>query len=582
MLSTLVPYLTFTDLDGEPLDQGSVYYGVVNANPVTSPIAVFWDAAGTQPVAQPVKTSAGYPMRFGTPANVYAATAYSISVYDKKGRLVYTHPDSSQYNGLPTFVADLANNTDYTKGSSLVGYKLNATGSVGRTVNSRLSDRISVKDFGAVGDGVANDTVALQNAINAGQARGAEVLIERGTYLHTGLTISSSVSLKGEGADLTVLLMNNATNNHITVDTVLMVQISGIQFRQNVVASAGAAIFLDSSAGGTANQHSLIENCRFSENFHCIQTKSAYLWKVDRCTFNLFKNTGIWVQNDYNADAGDSVITRCEFAGEANVNTVGVRQINSGGLRIQNNKFIQGGYGYLMQLAHLSNTGVLIITGNSVEGLLVAGIQLTRVAGAVDQGFSDVIISNNEIVGSPTCVPINLVDTTPNWLEGITITGNLIDCLHNGLPNAGILINSANHFTITGNTILGTAGAGVGISIAAACGNGVIAGNAITNFTTPFVNLSTSTYSVKKVYQTVTAGITCNAAYGSLFSGSTTVNFPTGLFLQSPVVTATAVSGTTAVSAVIASVSGSSVNVAALAVTNGSVVTVHVRAEADY
>lgn len=41
------------------------------------------------------------------------------------------------------------------------------TGAVARTWNSKVGETISVMDFGAVGDGVANDTVAIQTAYNS-------------------------------------------------------------------------------------------------------------------------------------------------------------------------------------------------------------------------------------------------------------------------------------------------------------------------------------------------------------------------------------------------------------------------------
>lgn len=83
------PYEVFFDLDGKPLDGGYIYFGEPNQNPQTSPITVYFDEAGTQPSAQPLRTSQGYIYRNGSPANIFIDGSYSISVFDKKMRLVY-------------------------------------------------------------------------------------------------------------------------------------------------------------------------------------------------------------------------------------------------------------------------------------------------------------------------------------------------------------------------------------------------------------------------------------------------------------------------------------------------------------
>lgn len=71
-----------------------------------------------------------------------------------------------------------------------------ATGSTQpRSLQDRFAWVRNVKDFGAVGNGVADDTAAIQAAINAG----GTVYFPIGTYLHTGLAVSTRcISMIGE------------------------------------------------------------------------------------------------------------------------------------------------------------------------------------------------------------------------------------------------------------------------------------------------------------------------------------------------------------------------------------------------
>ena len=82
------------------------------------------------------------------------------------------------------------------------GFIQAGTGAVQRTVESKLQDVVSVKDFGAVGDGVTDDTAAIQAAITAvGTSGGGTVYFPAGQYnITSGLTIAYSfVQLKGDG-----------------------------------------------------------------------------------------------------------------------------------------------------------------------------------------------------------------------------------------------------------------------------------------------------------------------------------------------------------------------------------------------
>lgn len=95
-LSVQVPYPVFYDRDGQPLDNGNIYIGAANLDPVTNPIQVYFDEALTIPASQPLKTSNGYIYRNGTPTQLYVdATDFSITVNDRKNLLVYNFPDAT-------------------------------------------------------------------------------------------------------------------------------------------------------------------------------------------------------------------------------------------------------------------------------------------------------------------------------------------------------------------------------------------------------------------------------------------------------------------------------------------------------
>jgi hypothetical protein len=103
-LSIQPPYPIFTDTDGQPLENGYVWIGTANLNPITNPVAVYWDAAFTQPASQPIRTINGYLSNAGTPARLYPnATDYSILAQDKKGSTVYSAPVATAQ---PTYVAN--------------------------------------------------------------------------------------------------------------------------------------------------------------------------------------------------------------------------------------------------------------------------------------------------------------------------------------------------------------------------------------------------------------------------------------------------------------------------------------------
>ena len=89
-LSVQPPYPAFADASGQPLDDGYIWIGTVNLNPITNPIVAYWNSALTITAVQPIRTSGGYPVYQGTPSRIYTASDYSIQVQNKNGTVVYT------------------------------------------------------------------------------------------------------------------------------------------------------------------------------------------------------------------------------------------------------------------------------------------------------------------------------------------------------------------------------------------------------------------------------------------------------------------------------------------------------------
>lgn len=112
-------------------------------------------------------------------------------------------------SGLSGLSANLLNSSDPLKGAGLVGF-------MNRFVRDKLKDTVSVKDYGAVGDGVANDTVAIQAALDyLNSIGGGRLYFPKGVYTVNKLTTYSNIWLCGDGRDNTVIKLRNAQNTDL-------------------------------------------------------------------------------------------------------------------------------------------------------------------------------------------------------------------------------------------------------------------------------------------------------------------------------------------------------------------------------
>jgi hypothetical protein len=176
------PLQMFFNTSGAPLTDGYIYIGTASQNPQTNPIAVYWDAAGTIPAAQPIRTSGGYPVRNGSPATVFVlATDFSLIVRDKSSSLVFSRLSGNAFS------------------AEWVTYTPAGTGAVATTVQAKLRESVSVEGYGGDPTGVADSTIAIQNALAAAAANNAPLWV-LGKYRHTAqIVVPAKVRLMGVG-----------------------------------------------------------------------------------------------------------------------------------------------------------------------------------------------------------------------------------------------------------------------------------------------------------------------------------------------------------------------------------------------
>jgi hypothetical protein len=392
-LSIEVPFPVFYDRAGEPLENGYVWIGQANLNPQTNPIQVYFDKNLTQPAAQPLRTLAGYIANAGTPAQVYVdAVDFSILVQDKNGTMVYNFPEGT---GISPDACGVIYNPPFTN-------------SVPTPVCVKLAETVSVKDFGAVGDGVTNDTTSFVNALASNQ----NIYIPDGSYLLDSFTISNA-KLFGTG---TLIWNGPATTNWITLDN--NASLSGLTFDGNETAHS----FLTDIGGINVNGvNANIEDCDFS-NFR----KYIIITTPDIAT--------------------GGTVTNCRFHDSGRVPNSNAITIRSSNWVVIGNHF--DGTNWYNE-AHMIRVGQFSAITNDVKNVSITGNFFTnpRYTGVVlEFNSKQITITGNTFDNLQQGVKIEREDNT---VQRISITGNSF----NNLTISTALNLNGDYVIFSGNTV---------------------------------------------------------------------------------------------------------------------------------
>ena len=122
-----------------------------------------------------------------------------------------------------TEFSDITALSDYTYSDIAVGYAAQtgptASDPVVRTVQAKLDDFASVRDFGAVGDGLADDTEAINRALFQLYCVAGNTAVRRSLYFPAGtyritesIIIPTFAKLVGEGADCSIIFLDTSSD----------------------------------------------------------------------------------------------------------------------------------------------------------------------------------------------------------------------------------------------------------------------------------------------------------------------------------------------------------------------------------
>jgi hypothetical protein len=313
-----------------------------------------------------------------------------------------------------TYVDALVNNT--ALGPAPTG--LIATGSVtSRTLADRWGEVKNVMDFGAAGDGVTNDTVAIQAAVDAG----SDIYLPAGNYLCDGVvTLDSGTHIYGAGMGVTTITRNGTNSNS-----------QGVLYAE----SDSPSTFVQDISVSDMTLEGQVATLSFSEFTHLMSLNGVKDVVVERVKFRGFRGDGIMlgsgIGGGYARHNENVLVASCTFDGVTGDNRNGISIIDGTDIRIVDNKFTS-------------------CTRSNMPG----AIDIEPDGGTAYPRVQDITISNNQfsdIGGNVGVISAHLTDAS-GWTvqpSGFVISGNTI----RSCTGAGIYFNYVVTGGVTESTV---------------------------------------------------------------------------------------------------------------------------------
>jgi hypothetical protein len=390
----------------------------------------------------------------GTPDMVLpakATRATKVLGFDSDGDPVAS---SSTVTAMDAAVTAINTIAGATAGSSAgISHIASGTGAVVTTVQAKLRETVSVKDFGAVGDGVTNDTAAFQAAIDSGAK---EVVIPSGTYaLGSYINVSSvdGLTIRGVGSPVLFEPSGKTTSSALNVSFFKFTSCSNVTI-------AGLKIDGNRSAYATVNTY--FAN---ADNFRVLWIVGCTNVVVQDCIFENWQGvvvkvvalgaTGGATIPDIRADAalpgcnGLKIIgNKFSYCGTP----VQVNPSSSYNIYVQNNTIFNTDYSAVTIYPH--GYGVFVQDNTMVEvGLITTGPLLNDGYAVRYYECAGGVISGNQIDKCDWGIVLlyGTVDFVP---RNISILNNvIIDTSQNVSSSGGAICVTGDNIEIDGNIV---------------------------------------------------------------------------------------------------------------------------------
>jgi hypothetical protein len=320
----------------------------------------------------------------------------------------------------------------------------------------------NVKDYGATGNGIADDTAAINLAVAALVAAGNGVLyFPSGTYLTSGgfvLSVPSLVMGAGPLSNLngyygSTVLCNSKTNTLFTTSAIsgAFRDISLINITATPTTSMGIAVTHGAVIPKVDFDHIFIKGFYIN-----IDSQTNVYWSMRGSWLDGAVKYGLKIRDLVDDDAGDCAIASSVISGHVYTADAGIRIESGGGVKITNTKII-GTLVHGVDLVPAAGvlTSQLMMTNCSIEEITGNGINIVSTGGAI---WNYIILSGLQfglyanitgyciLINSDTLTKINCVIITDNILES------------NGTAHEAVSFTKINNAYLGGNVIDGFTG----------------------------------------------------------------------------------------------------------------------------